>query len=72
MPKKTEPRLPVFARRLRALREAAALTPNALAVRAGLSPIQVMRIESGERGCTWETAVKLADALGCSLDALRK
>lgn len=61
---------PIFGRRLQVLREGAGLSKNALAVRAGLSPIQVARIEAGKRGCVWKTACKLAEALGCSLDAL--
>ena len=62
---------PILARRLRELREAATLTRNALAVRAGISPILVHRLEDGAHGCTWTTACRLADALGVSVAALR-
>lgn len=60
-----------FARRLRELREAAGLTRNALAVRAGVCPSNLDRMERGERACTWETACRLADAIGVSVQKFR-
>lgn len=71
MPKQKSAPQPTFATRLRALREAAGITQNALAVRAGVAPILVGRIESGERSLTWATACKLADALSVSVQAFR-
>ena len=61
-----------LARYLRKLRKAAKLTRYALAKRAGITPEMVGRIESGERTCKWETACKLADALGVSVQEFRK
>jgi transcriptional regulator with XRE-family HTH domain len=46
------------------------VTRNALAVLAGVSPIAVTRIESGERSCSFQTAVQLAGALGVKLGIL--
>ncbi len=59
-----------FAERLREFREKAGLTRNALAVRAGVSPILVTRIASGKRSCSFQTAVQLAAALGIELGIL--
>src|SRR5262249_52500065 len=60
----------LFAERLQELREKAGLTRNALAVRAGVSPILVTRIESGERRWTFQTAVQRGGALGVELGIL--
>lgn len=69
----TEPT--TFGRRLRELREAAGLTRNALAARAGIDPIRVHRLEDGTRGDDrpvgyprLDTAIALARALGVGLE----
>ncbi len=59
-----------FARRLNNLRERAGLSLHALAERAGVDHSQLVRLESGERTCTLETAVQIAGALGVSLGLL--
>jgi ribosome-binding protein aMBF1 (putative translation factor) len=59
-----------FAGRLKTLREGAGLSLNALAQRAGVDHSQLVRLESGERSCTLETAVQIAGALGVSLGIL--
>jgi transcriptional regulator with XRE-family HTH domain len=65
MPKKKQ----TFAQRLAALREKAGLTKNALAVLAGVAPIEISRFEQGLRphGPTLRTAARLAGALGGDL-----
>jgi DNA-binding XRE family transcriptional regulator len=60
----------LFGERLQGLREQVGLTRNALAVRAGVSPILVTRIESGARSCSFQTAVQIAAALGVELGIL--
>jgi len=62
----------LFHRRLKQLREATGLTQKELAERAGLHPIGVSQLEIGRRGPTWESACRLADALGVSLDAFAR
>lgn len=52
------------------LREAAGLTPYALARRAGVAPEIVYRLESGERSASLETMRSLFRALGASLALL--
>lgn len=52
-----------FGTRLAALRQAAGLTQNALAVRSGLSAASVLRLERGDYSPTWSTVLKLAKAL---------
>jgi len=59
-----------FAKRLKALRESAGLSLNGLAQLAGVDHSQLVRLESGERSCTLETAVQIAGALGVSLGIL--
>jgi ribosome-binding protein aMBF1 (putative translation factor) len=59
-----------LARQLRTLREQAGLSLHALAGRAGVDHSQLVRLESAERSCTLETAVKIAAALGISLGIL--
>lgn len=63
----TVPDQDTFAARLLALREAAGLTKNALAVKAGVSPIEITRYEQGLKRPTLQTAAKLTEALGVSL-----
>jgi transcriptional regulator with XRE-family HTH domain len=62
MPKKVEPT--GFAHRLRELREAAGLTQDQLAERAGLYKFSVAKLEQGVREPTWATVLTLAKALG--------
>jgi transcriptional regulator with XRE-family HTH domain len=62
-----------FGERLRALRLAAGMTQQALADSAGLAVSAVRVYEQGGRKRgepTWASAIKLADALGVSLDRL--
>jgi DNA-binding XRE family transcriptional regulator len=60
----------IFARKLKTLRYQARLSLHALAERAGVDHSQLVRLESAERSCTLETAVKIAGALGVSLGLL--
>ncbi len=54
-----------FGARLKAARERAGLSQNALARLAGLSPATINRLESGERGPSNRTLVEqICDALG--------
>jgi ribosome-binding protein aMBF1 (putative translation factor) len=59
-----------FATKLKSLRERAGLSLHALADRADVDHSQLVRLESGERSCTLETAVKIAGALGVGLGIL--
>jgi ribosome-binding protein aMBF1 (putative translation factor) len=59
-----------LAQQLKDLREQAGLSLHALAGRAGVDHSQLVRLESAERSCTLETAVKIAGALGVSLGIL--
>ena len=61
-----------FAGRLKELRAAAGLSLKELAERAGITPDAIVKLESGNRKPTWETAIALADALGVSCEAFRK
>ncbi|MDQ4099331.1 MAG: helix-turn-helix domain-containing protein, partial [Chloroflexota bacterium] len=59
-----------FGARLRRLREAAGLTQEELADRAGLSPVAVGKLERGQRRRPYPHTVRaLADALGLSEEA---
>jgi transcriptional regulator with XRE-family HTH domain len=60
-----------FKDRLKALREAAGLSQEGLAREAGLSTSGVAKLERLPMGPSWDTAVKLANALGFSLDAFK-
>ncbi len=60
-----------FSDRLRALRIAAGLTQEGLARAADLSTTTVAKLERLPMGPAWETVVKLAEALGVSLDAFK-
>jgi transcriptional regulator with XRE-family HTH domain len=68
MPKRPE-RPTGFAQRLRELREAAGLTQQQLAERAGLHPFSVAKLEQGVQEPTWPTVLDLAGALGVSVGA---
>lgn len=50
--------------RLRAVRERAALTQRELALKAGITPVQISRLERGEDAPRPPTVRKLAEALG--------
>lgn len=62
--------VPVFPGRLKELREAKGLTRDQLAVAAGVSSHTVAKLEQGTRSPTLAAAWKIAQALGCSLDAM--
>jgi transcriptional regulator with XRE-family HTH domain len=55
---------------LRRLREAEGWSMQELADRAGIAKMQVARFEWDSKDPSLESAVKLARALGCSLDEL--
>jgi ribosome-binding protein aMBF1 (putative translation factor) len=59
-----------FGDQLRSLREEAGLSLHALALKAGIDHSQLVRLESGERSCQIETAVRIAGALGVNLGIL--
>jgi transcriptional regulator with XRE-family HTH domain len=58
-----------FAGRLREMREAAKLTQQHLADKAGLKIGGIRDLEQGRRSPAWETVLALADALGVKCDA---
>ncbi len=60
-----------FAARLHAARTAAGLSLQALATLAQLSRQAIHQFEHGQAEPTFATAIRLATALGCSLDSLR-
>ena len=60
-----------FKDKLRALRELAGLSQDGLARAAGVSTSTVVKLEHGPLDPSWDTAVKLAEALGVSLDAFK-
>src|SRR4051812_41532812 len=53
-----------FAGRLRELREAAGLTQQQLAERAGMAWRTITHLEGGDRKPSWETVLALCQALG--------
>src|SRR5262249_61100634 len=57
-----------FSTRLRALRQAAGLTQQELADRSGVPLHSITKLEGGTHAPQWATAIKLARALGISLD----
>jgi transcriptional regulator with XRE-family HTH domain len=63
MPRRSARPLTPFAVRLKTLREAAGLTQQQLARRAGLHLGSLFKIEQGLREPLWDTVCKLADAL---------
>jgi transcriptional regulator with XRE-family HTH domain len=60
-----------FGVRLAELRRAKGWSQEALARAAGLSTSAVSKAENSGVDVSWSTAVKLADALGVSLDQFR-
>lgn len=60
-----------FGPRLRALREKAGLSRDALARKAELATNAIYLLEIGKRQPAWETLLALADALGVKLDTFR-
>jgi transcriptional regulator with XRE-family HTH domain len=60
-----------FAGRLAELRAAAGLTQQQLAEKSGLHRVEVARLETGQRGPSWETALALCTALGVSCEEFR-
>lgn len=62
---------PPFGASLRRLREAAGLSVQQLAERAGLDRQSVYNYEAGTRRPTWDAVQQLAAALGVPTDALR-
>jgi transcriptional regulator with XRE-family HTH domain len=60
-----------FAARLRIIRERAGLLKSDVAKKTGLDPTFLGRVERGEREPSWETACKLADALGVKTEDFR-
>ena len=69
MPKKAEPT--GFGERLKAVREAAGLTQDQLAERAGLYKFSIAKLEQGVREPTWGTVQVLAKALGVDCTAFQ-
>jgi transcriptional regulator with XRE-family HTH domain len=61
-----------FAAALTRIREKAGLTKYGLAKAAGVDAAFIGLIEAGQKMPGWETACKLADALGVSLDQFRR
>jgi transcriptional regulator with XRE-family HTH domain len=59
-----------FHERLKSLRDAAGLSQEALARAAGISTSAVTKLEQSGKEPSWNTAKKLAKALGVSLDDL--
>lgn len=59
-----------FGRRVRTERQRRGLSVSALAAKAGVAHRIVYGLESGTRGCHLDSAVRIADALGISLDGL--
>ena len=60
-----------FSEQLRELRKKAGLSQDGLAKAAGLSTDTVSKLERPGKEPAWDTAVKLAAALGVQLDAFK-
>ena len=61
-----------FAGRLKELREAAGLTQQQLAERAGMNRFGVAQLEQGRNKPGWETVLILSPALGVSCEAFNQ
>ncbi|MFI5301728.1 MAG: helix-turn-helix domain-containing protein [Polyangiales bacterium] len=59
-----------MAARIAAVRRAAGVTQEALAVRVGTSPRALQRIEAGEQNLTLKTVARIAAALGVAPEEL--
>ena len=59
-----------LAANLRALRELRRLTQAQLGARAGMAPASISHFETGQRTPSLDSLVKLAEALGVSIDTL--
>jgi len=59
-----------FRLQFRTIRERRGLTQVALGQRAGIAPASISHFETGQRVPSLESLVKLADALGVSVDEL--
>lgn len=59
-----------FRLQFRTIRERRGLTQVALGQRAGMAPASISHFETGQRVPSLESLVKLADALGVSVDEL--
>ena len=62
--------MPSFSVRLRDIRGQNGLTVDEVAMRSGLSKALIFKLESGERGKTFEKLPRIAKALGCQIDDL--
>jgi transcriptional regulator with XRE-family HTH domain len=67
-PQDSAPKL--LAENVRALREVRRLTQAELGARAGIAAASISHFETGQRTPSLDSIVKLADALGVSIDAL--
>lgn len=56
-----------FGERLKAIRIAANLTQEQLAEKVGMRAQNITRLETGGRTPSWETVLRLAEALGVSV-----
>lgn len=59
-----------FGANVRAARQAARMTQEDLGARAGIHPVEVSRVETGQRDSRLSTVVNIAEALGVSIDQL--
>lgn len=57
---------------LKQLREARGLTQDQLAEMTGINRVSIARYETTDRGMTLDSAQRLAEALGCTVDELIK
>jgi transcriptional regulator with XRE-family HTH domain len=60
-----------FGGRLKRLREAAGLTQEQMAERAGCNQFTVAKLEGGKQEPAWPLVLQLADALGVATDEFR-
>ena len=59
-----------FLKHLQPIRQSKGLSQTDLAKRTGLKPAAISHFETGERKPSFENLIKLADALGVSMDYL--